>query len=172
MTDDPTDTTTDSTDPTSNADEEIAVDEREADADFLADRGPEASPSVHRVTSASEEAHRRDALDRLDRFEAGEEVPRVVNFQDPSDLRSLLTDRRVELLRSVMADPPDSIRGLAKRLDRDVKSVHDDLTVLAEYDVVRFESNGRAKRVVVPYDTIEVSLEISAPDAAGDVGPA
>lgn len=149
-------------------DERAEPDAVAAEAAFLADSDPTEYPGVLRITSADEEQHRRDARERLARWEAGESVPYVVNFQDPSDLRALLTDRRVELLRSVMADPPASIRALADRLDRDVKTVHEDLGVLAEYDVVQFDQDGRAKRPLVPYDTIEVSLEISAPDAAQD----
>lgn len=150
----------------------IVMDDIEAEAGFLEDRRPEDTPEVLRITANSEAVHRRDALDRLDRWEAGEPVPRVINFQNPSDLRSLLTDRRVELLRSVMAERPDSIRGLADRLGRDVKSVHDDLGVLAEYDIVQFEHDGRAKRPFVPYETIEVRLDISAPNSVDDVAPA
>jgi predicted transcriptional regulator len=152
--------------------EEIIVDDTETEAGFLEDRGPEEYPDVLRITSDSEEEYRQGALDRLDRWEDGEEVPHVINFQNPSDLRALLTDRRIELLRSVMARRPDSIRQLAERLDRDVRSVHDDLQVLAEYDIVHFEQAGRAKRPFVPYDTIEVSLEISTPNTADDIAPA
>ncbi|GAA0277660.1 HVO_A0114 family putative DNA-binding protein [Halobacterium noricense] len=157
---------------TNSETEEIVMDDVEAEAGFLEDRDPEDYPSVLRITSDPEEAHRQDALDRLDRWKAGEEVPHVINFENPSDLRALLTDRRVELLRSIMTDRPDSIRQLAERLDRDVKSVHDDLQVLADYDIVHFEQAGRAKRPFVPYDSIEVSLEISTPTSADDVAPA
>lgn len=152
--------------------EEIVLDEIEAEAGFLDDRALDEYPSVLRITSDSEQSHRRDALDRLDRWEAGEEVPHVINFQDPSDLRELLTDRRLELLRSIMAERPDSIRQLAERLDRDVKNVHTDLQVLAEHDIVHFEQVGRAKQPVVPYDSIEVSLTISTPNPADDTATA
>jgi len=153
-------------------DEEIVMDDVEAEAGFLENRDPEEYPSVLRITSDSEEAHRQDALDRLDRWEAGEEVPHVINFQNPSDLRALLTNRRIELLRSIMTERPDSIRQLAERVDRDVKSVHDDLQVLAEYDIAHFEQAGRAKRPFVPYDSTEVSLKISRPHSADDAAPA
>jgi predicted transcriptional regulator len=159
---------TDDSDNTGTDDEEIVIDDVEAEAGFLEDRDPANYPSVLRITSDSDEAHRQDALERLDRWEAGEEVPHVVNFQNPSDLRTLLTDRRVELLRSIMTERPDSIRQLAERLDRDVKTVHDDLQVLTKYDIVHFEQAGRAKRPFVPYDTIEISLEISTPQPADD----
>ncbi|WP_436902144.1 transcriptional regulator [Halovenus halobia] len=168
MTDKPIKNTQSSPDDSNSADpeEEIVIDETEAG--FLEDRDTDEYPSVLRITSEPEESHRRDALDRLDRWEEGEDVPHVINFQNPSDLRALLTDRRVELLQSVMADKPDSIRRLAERLDRDVKSVHDDLGVLTEYDIVHYEQDGRAKRPFVPYDTIEVSLEISTPQPTDD----
>ena len=173
MPDDPkTDTsdTADSHDSTDSNERGIVMDD--AEAGFLEDRSPEEYPSVLRLTSDPEDVHRQRALDRLDRWEAGEEVPHVVNFENPSDLRALLTERRVELLRSVMAEPPASIRQLADRLDRDVKSVHGDLRTLAEYDVVHFEQDGRAKCPFVPYDTIEVNLEISTPGHTDDVAPA
>ena len=163
---------TDDVNSTDSGDEEIVMDDVEAEAGFLEDRDPEDYPSVLRITSDSEQAHRQDALDRIDRWEAGEEVPHVINFQNPSDVRALRTDRRVVLLRSIMAERPDSIRQLAERLDRDVKSVHNDLQVLAEYDIVHFEQAGRAKRAFVPYATIEVSLEISTPHSADDAAPA
>lgn len=175
MPDEPTETADDSgheTGDSIDSDENATSDGVDADADFLADRDLDAYPSVLRLTSTAEATHRRDALDRLARWEAGEDVPHVVNFENHSDLRALLTDRRVELLRSVLQTPPDSIRGLADRLDRDVKSVHDDLRVLAEYEIVRFEQNGRAKRVFVPYDTVELRLEISSPSVTGDTAPA
>jgi len=175
MPNEPNTNTTDDTDDvnsTGSGDEEIMMDDAEAEAGFLEDPGPENYPSVLRITSDSEQAHQQDALNRLERWKAGKEVPHVINFQNPSDLRALLTDRRVELLRSIMAERPDSIRQLAERLDRDVKTVHDDLQVLVEYDIVHFEQDGRAKRAFVPYDSIEVNLEISTPRSADDAAPA
>lgn len=142
------------------------------EAGFLEDRDPENYPPVLRITSVPSETHRQNAIDRLDRWETGEEVPHVVNFQNPSDLRALLTNRRVQLLRSIMTQRPDSIRQLAARVDRDVKSVHGDLQILAEYDIVHFEQAGRAKRPFVPYDSIEISLEISTSKPADDAAPA
>ena len=153
-----------------DSDDGIVMDDVEAS--FLEDRDPEDYPTVLRITSEPGATHREDALDRLHRWEAGEEVPHVVNFQNPSDLRALLTDRRVEILRSIMSQRPDSIRQLAERLDRDVKSVHGDLQILADYDIVHFEQAGRAKRPFVPYESIEVSLEISTTKPVDDAARA
>ena len=152
--------------------DEIVMDDTESEAGFLDDLDPRNYPDVLRLTSEPDETHRQAALDRLDRWNAGEAVPHVVNFENHSDLRALLTDRRIELLQSVMAEQPDSIRRLADRLDRDVKSVHDDLNVLTEYDIVHFEQAGRAKQPFVPYDSIEVTLEISMPNPTDDTATA
>ncbi|WP_207891130.1 HVO_A0114 family putative DNA-binding protein [Natrarchaeobius oligotrophus] len=43
---------------------------------------------------------------------------------------------------------------------------------LAEYDVVHFERAGRAKRPFVPYERIEISLEITTPRPNDDVASA
>jgi len=152
--------------------DEIVMDDTESEAGFLDDLDPRNYPDVLRLTSESDETHRQAALDRLDSWNAGEAVPHVVNFENHSDLRALLTDRRIELLQSVMAEQPDSIRRLADRLDRDVKSVHNDLQVLTEYDIVHFEQAGRAKQPFVPYDSIEVTLEISMPNPTDDTATA
>lgn len=55
---------------------------------------------------------------------------------------------------------------------QDVKTIHDDLQVLAEFDIIHFEQAGRAKRPFVPYETIEINLEISTPNHADDVASA
>jgi predicted transcriptional regulator len=62
-----------------------------------------------------------------------------------------------------MEQPPESIRALAGRLDRDVHDVHDDLHLLAEYGIVHFEEDGRAKKPYVPYDTVRIEVEFGLP---------
>ncbi len=42
-------------------------------------------PSTLRITSTPFEEHTESALDRAERWEQGEAVPHVVNFQDASD---------------------------------------------------------------------------------------
>ena len=91
-----------------------------------------------------------------------------LNFEDPARIQRLLTPKRLELLRSVMERPPDSIRDLAARLDRNVSDVHGDLGVLAEYGIVEFEEAGRAKRPAVPYDAIRVEVELALPEDGDD----
>ena len=120
-------------------------------------------PSTLRITSKPSKDHKKSALDRAERWEQGDEVPHVVNFEDRARLRQLLTDRRMELLETVMERPPESIRALAGRLDRDVHDVHDDLHLLAEYEIIYFEEDGRAKKPYIPYDTVRIEVEFGLP---------
>jgi predicted transcriptional regulator len=116
-------------------------------------------PSTLRITALPAEQAQAAAVDRAEEWEAGEAVPHVVNFEDRGRLRQLLADRRMEILETVMEQPPESIRGLADRLDRDVHDVHDDLHLLADYDIVYFEADGRAKKPYVPYETVRIEVE-------------
>jgi len=124
-------------------------------------------PSTLRITSLPAEQAQAAAIERAERWEDGEGVPHVVNFEDRARLRELLTDRRMELLEAVMERSPESIRALADRLDRDVRDVHDDLQLLAEYGIIYFEENGRAKQPYVPYDTVRVEVEFGLPRGDG-----
>lgn len=116
-------------------------------------------PSTLRITALPANQAQAAAVERAEQWEQGEEVPHVVNFEDRGRIREMLTDRRMKLLESVMERPPESIRDLASRLDRDVHDVHDDLHLLAEYDIIHFEEDGRAKRPYVPYDTVRIEVE-------------
>ena len=118
-------------------------------------------PSTLRITSKPFEDHKESALDRAERWEQGEEVPHIVNFQDASRLQRILTPRRLELVRSLMDAPAESMRDLADRLDRDIRQVHDDLQILSEYRIVHFREEGGAKKPFVPYDTVKIEVELT-----------
>lgn len=119
-----------------------------------------------RIESAPWESFKERALESAREFDGGEEQsgPRVLSFEDPERIQRLLTPRRLELLRSVMEDPPGSIRQLAERLERNVSDVHDDVTLLEEYGIMKLEQDGRAKRPIVPYDEIEIEVTLSLPN--------
>lgn len=89
------------------------------------------------------------------------DVPRVLNFEDPTVIQRILTPKRLELIRSVMESPPESMRALAESLGRNPSEVHDDVHLLEEYGIVELEEAGRAKRPVVPYDEIKIEVELS-----------
>ena len=84
----------------------------------------------------------------------------VRSFENIADVRQLLTDRRVEVMRAIMTDTPASISDLADRLDRNYADVHGDVQVLAEHHIVYFETDGRSKRPVIPYGRVRLDIEV------------
>jgi predicted transcriptional regulator len=125
-------------------------------------------PTTLRITIASGEDAFDEALDAANAAEAGEQTDAVVSFERVDAIRRLLTERRLELLRSLMTAPAESITDLAERLDRSYSVVHDDVEMLAEYGIVRFRRAGQSKQPFVPYETIEFDITLRAPVSGGD----
>ena len=121
---------------------------------------------VLQITSVPWEAWKEESTEAIRQVEEDEATGHEarLNFQDPTQIQRILTPRRLELLRSVMTDTPESIRGLADRLDRNVSDVHDDVQLLAEYNIIQLESAGRAKRPVVPYGEIVIEVRLAPPE--------
>ncbi|XGI84777.1 transcriptional regulator (plasmid) [Halorutilales archaeon Cl-col2-1] len=113
------------------------------------------------ITSETWEEFKEGSVDRARSLDEGEQPPHVVNIEDPSEFRKLLTPKRLELIETVVEDPPESIRDLADKLDRGLREVHEDLELLEEYGIVKFEEEGRAKRPYIPYETVRISGEIA-----------
>ena len=106
------------------------------------------------------------AGDALDRFEAawhrvaeGRAMRplEVLSFPDlPSLLRTLSAARWV-LLQKLGAEGPLSIYELAKRLGRDYKNVHTDVTQLAAIRLIQREADGK---VTVPWEWLRAELKL------------
>ena len=102
--------------------------------------------------------------DALDRFEAGwnrlaegrklAEL-HVLTLEDLPSLLATLTPARWALLARLRAEGPMTIYGLAKRLARDYKNVHTDVSRLIELELVERAADGR---VSVPWDVVRAQL--------------
>ncbi|MFQ3474939.1 transcriptional regulator [Halonotius sp. F2-221B] len=124
----------------------------------LAANGAESYPETLRITVGSVASMVDAAVAQLDGDGPAEEAVRA--FDSVADIRQLLTDRRLEVMRSIMTAPPDSISDLADRLGRNYSDVHGDVEVLADHDIVYFDTDGRAKRPVIPYERVRVDIEV------------
>ena len=134
---------------------------------------PDTNGETLHITSAPWSQFKESALRAAREIDEGDDgtektASTRLNFEDPIQIQRLLTPKRLELLRSVMEQPPEGIRDLATRLDRNVSDVHSDLQLLAEHGIVEFEEEGRAKRPVVPYEVIRVEVELSLPGGGDD----
>lgn len=104
--------------------------------------------------------------DALDRFEAAWNRAadgrtfkpfRILGFENLPLLLKALSPARWALLERLGAEGPLSIYALAKRLKRDYKNVHTDVTQLAQLGVIR--RNGR-KEVAVAWDAVRAELRL------------
>lgn len=133
--------------------------------DFTTEPHPDDAdyPSQLLITADAPDVATEREIELAERFEQGEQVPHLLNFEKPAALRKLLTHRRLEVLRSIKDEPPASIRKLAERLDRNPSEVADDVNLLEEYGIVYFRTDGQAKSPFVPYDEVTIEIEMLAP---------
>lgn len=91
------------------------------------------------------------------RVEAGDEpVPRIA-FGSLRELFSAITERRLELVRSVAANEALNTRQLAQRLGRDYKNVHTDVRELLELGLLEKDARGR---LTAPFDEIVIHASV------------
>jgi predicted transcriptional regulator len=111
-----------------------------------------------------------EAVADLRAIERGESVEDqyVLSLPDDTALERVLSAKNLELLRHISSEQPESIRELARIVDRDVKNVSNALNRLEELGVIRFESDGRAKRPVVWYEEVEIDISLSFDTADGE----
>jgi predicted transcriptional regulator len=119
-------------------------------------------PNTLRVTVETFDEVREETLNTIKAASEGEEQPAVVSFATVGELRKILTDRRVELLQALTDTDgaAESISALAEDLDRDYRSVHDDVTLLSEYGLVFVVEEGQSKRPYLPYERIHLDVEL------------
>jgi predicted transcriptional regulator len=117
-----------------------------------------------RVTVEPFEETREGVIEATRSVEAGEETPAVVSFATVEELRSILTGRRLQLLRTLLDldGAAESISALADDLERDYRPVHDDVTLLERHGLLFLVEDGRAKRPYLPYRRIHIDVELVA----------
>jgi predicted transcriptional regulator len=77
--------------------------------------------------------------------------------------RKVLTPKRIELLRVVRREQPDSVTRLARHLGREPRHVHEDVELLARHGLVAMKKgktiSGRELMTpTVPYTDIELRI--------------
>jgi predicted transcriptional regulator len=130
----------------------------EPDPTDTATNSPERYPETLRITVAPPGTTATAAKAHLDTD--GPAVEGIRAFDSVDEIWQILTARRLELMRSIMTAPPDSISDLADRLGRNYSDVHADVAVLADHDIVYFDTDGRAKKPVIPYERVRVDIEV------------
>ena len=88
----------------------------------------------------------------------GERAARI-SFATPELLWKVLTAKRWELLKALCGAGPVSVREAARRVGRDVKAVHSDITALLNAGVLdRAEGGG----IIFPFEAVKVEFLLQA----------
>ena len=82
-----------------------------------------------------------------------------ISFATPELLWQVLTAKRWELLKALCGAGPVSIREAARRVGRDVKAVHGDVTALLSAGVLDRTEEGR---IVFPFEAVKVEFMLQA----------
>ena len=82
-----------------------------------------------------------------------------LNFENFSMLASVLTPKRLELMKVLRQKGLLSIRALSKQLGRDYKNVHTDVIALETVDLIQRSDEGL---LVVPWDVIDAHVRLVA----------
>lgn len=90
---------------------------------------------------------------------AGEARGERIDFSSVELLWRVLTAKRLQLVERMAGQGPMAIREAARRVGRDVKAVHGDISALLDAGILDRTSDGR---VVFPYDAIHVDFVLSA----------
>jgi predicted transcriptional regulator len=106
-------------------------------------------------------ATRRDAgADFIRTWQAGKTQKAArISFETPELLWKVLTARRWELLKALCGAGPVSIREAARRVHRDVKTVHGDVTALLDAGVIDRTASGG---IEFPYQAVKVEFLLQA----------
>lgn len=82
-----------------------------------------------------------------------------VTFLSLDSFVSVMSPKRVELLRALRRVGPSSVRALAGQVGRDYKSVHSDVALLAGAGLIERGEDGKIR---VPWDKVTAEMELAS----------
>jgi predicted transcriptional regulator len=102
---------------------------------------------------------REEAKARLNAALQRRPLGAFISFGSVDLMWRILTLKRWEIIRAMTGAGPLAIREVARRVGRDVKAVHGDVTALIKAGLI---DKTEAGKVEFPYDRVHVDFEIKA----------
>jgi predicted transcriptional regulator len=116
--------------------------------------------TLHVKLGPTDHSDLEETLDALDAGEDPDPRPSVLSVENFETLGRIFRPTNLELLEAVLEHEPDSIRELARLVDRHPPEVLDNVHELRDYGLVELRDDGRATRPIVWYDEIDVSVPL------------
>lgn len=112
------------------------------------------------IGSGSGRSELKDTLAALDADEAVESQPSRLVVESLETFGRIFRPTNLELLSAIAETEPESIRELARTVDRHPPEVTDNVHELADYGLINLVDRGRAKQPQLWYDEIEISGDV------------
>ena len=98
----------------------------------------------------------------FEKISKGERIRKkeAIYFSNLKEMRKILTEKRLELLKMIKDKKPASVYKLAKMVGRDIKNVLEDLAYLQEIGLVEITETKDKKIPHVDYDKIAFEVAI------------
>lgn len=85
-----------------------------------------------------------------------------LSFENYETFQKFLSQKRLELLRTIGIERPRSIKHLSDIVQRDFKNVYNDIKILKKYDLIKLKKTNSGFIPVPVYDKIEIEIPIKA----------
>lgn len=92
-------------------------------------------------------------------WRTGKSAGGTLEFESPAALFRVLTPKRWALIETLQELGPSGVRGLARELERDVKRVHEDVSVLIDRGLIVRTTE---EKFEVPYNLIRAEFDLRA----------
>ena len=104
----------------------------------------------------------KEAGEVFEKLSKGETVQKktAIYFNNLKEMRKVLTEKRLELLKTIKDKKPASVYELARMVHRDIKNVLQDLSYLQELGLVDITETKDKKIPRVEYDKIALEVAI------------
>ncbi|HUY27645.1 MAG TPA: hypothetical protein VMV27_09515 [Candidatus Binataceae bacterium] len=116
------------------------------------------------IDPLAESIHRFGETFEAVRTGRGAEPKDIVGFTSLEAARNFLTRERLGLPRAIKTHHPRSIYELARRVERNLKNVQDDIRILERHGLVKITKRPRGSRKVkvpeVPFEEIALRIAI------------
>jgi predicted transcriptional regulator len=121
---------------------------------------------VH-IGSGPDRSELQDTLAAIDAGDDVEPEPSRLVVESLETFGQIFRATNLELLEAIAEHEPDSIRELARLVDRHPPEVTENVRELDDYGVITLEEHGQAKRPRLWYDEIEISGDVPIQDMYG-----
>jgi predicted transcriptional regulator len=114
---------------------------------------------------------RSDLDDRLTAIDAGEDIEpanATLAVESLETFGRIFRPTNLRLLEAITTHEPDSLRELARIVERNPPDVLDNINELETYGLIELVEEGRSKRPVVWYDEINVDMPLTDSTADSD----